>query len=164
MEVMKTRFYLLLSSLILCTACGPHQVKGEPPFTNISSMSLKESSLSVKIDIHNVNDIELDIDAVDIKILVHDVELINYIGAFALVVDPNSTEEMALDELANESARHMLTELENGEVSSLAFSLQGRVHTKTDGYLKFEREGHLYPIPGKPGQFRFASSRTRERR
>jgi hypothetical protein len=36
------------------------------------------------------------------------------------------------------------------------------VHTTEDGYLDFKHEGYLYTVPGKPGQFRSATSRTRE--
>lgn len=162
MELMKIRFYLLLSSLVLCTACGPHQVKGQPPFISISSLSAQEHSLSAGFDIRNINDVELDIDTIDIKIWVRDIELTHYVNDFKLTVDPNTTEGISLKELPDTNARQLLTELESGDVSSLPFSLEGRVHTIRDGYLPFKHQGHLYPVPGKPGQFRSASSRTRD--
>jgi len=164
MEFMKTRFYLLISVLALCTACGPHQVKGESPYVGISSMSVQEHSLATTFDIHNINDVELDIDTIDIVIRGRNVELVHYVKNLSLTVDPNTTEEVSLEKIPDSNARQLLTELESGEVSSLPFSLEGRIHTKQDGYLPFHPEGHLYPVPGRPGQFRSASSRTREER
>lgn len=164
MELMKIRLYLLLSGLVLCTACGPHQVKGQPPFIGISSLSMQENSLAARLDVRNVNDVELDIDAIDITLRVRDVELTHYVSDFKLTIDPNTTEELSLKELPDINARQHLMDLESGDVSSLPFSLEGRVHTSRDGYLSFKNQGHLYPVPGRPGQFRSASSRSREQR
>jgi len=127
-------------------------------------MSAKQDSLSARFDIRNINDVEMTIDAIDITIRTRDSELTRHNGALKLALDPNATEEVAVNNMPDEIARPLLTDLEGGTISSLPFSLQGRVHTLEDGYLSFEHEGHLYPIPGKPGQFRSATSRTRERR
>lgn len=165
MEFVKIRCYLQLSVLALCVGCGSsHQVKGESPFIRISSMSILENSLSAEFNIQNINDVEMKIDAVDIKILGENVELVHYLDDLNLTVDPNATEEISLQELPNSSATQLLNELESGRISSLPFSLEGRVHTQQDGYLPFKNEGHLYPVPGKPGQFRSASSRSRDQR
>ncbi len=163
MEFMKISF-ILLASMVLCAGCGSKQVKGEPPFIGISSMIVQENALATKFDIRNINDVKLEIDAIDIKIWVRSVELTHYINDFKLTLDPNTTEEVSLEEPPEASSRQLLAELESGEVASLPFSLEGRIHTRSDGYLSFKNEGHLYPVPGKPGQFRSASSRTPERR
>lgn len=164
MEFVKPHFYLLLSCLALCTACGSQQIKGQSPFVGISSMSVEENTLSTIFDIHNINDVELDIDAIDITIRGHDIELVHYVKDINLKADPNTTEEATLEAAAGSDARHLLTQLEGGEISSLPFTLEGRIHTQKDGYLSFKQEGHLYPVPGRPGQFRSASSSTRDRR
>jgi len=165
MEFMKIRLILQISLLALCTACGgAHQVKGESPFVRISSMSVRENSLTAEFDIHNVNDVKMDIDAIDIRIMGKNTELGHYTGNLSLSVDPNTTEEVSLTELDGEEAKQILNSLESGQIASLPFSLEGRVHTADDGYLSFKNEGHLYPVPGRPGQFRSASSRAREER
>jgi LEA14-like dessication related protein len=164
MEFMKIRFCLLSSVLALSTACGTHQVKGEPPYVGISRLSLKADMLTARFDLRNINDVELEIDAIDIKILAQNIELAHYASNLSLSVDPNTTEEVSLDKQPGSSARQLLGDLESGQVSSLPFFLEGRIHTQRDGYLEFKHEGHLYPIPGRPGQFRSASSRTREQR
>ena len=165
MEFMKLRFCLQLSILALCTACGgAHQVKGESPFVRISSLSVDEHSLTAEFDIHNINDVKMDIDAIDIRITGPSSELGHFAGDLRLSIDPNTTEEVSLQETAGQDTENILHELESGQISSMAFSLEGRVHTGDDGYLSFRNEGHLYPVPGRPGQFRSASSRSREER
>jgi len=44
--------------------------------------------------------------------------------------------------------------LQNGDVKSLPYSLRGSVSTREEGILYFEYEGHIYPLPGRPGHFR----------
>ena len=164
METLKVRALALLAlCLVLCTACGPHQVKGEAPFVSISSMSASQDNLSATFAVRNINDVPMTVDAVDITIRVRDNVLTRHNGALKITLDPNTTEEVAIDNLPDEFARPLLADLESGNVASLPFSLEGRVHTLEDGFLSFKHEGHLYPVPGRPGQFRSATSRTRER-
>jgi hypothetical protein len=54
----------------------------------------------------------------------------------------------------SETSRQLLDTLENGDVKSLPYSLKGFVTTLGDGTLRFEYEGHIYPLPGRPGRFR----------
>jgi LEA14-like dessication related protein len=165
MEQMNFRVLsLLLVVLALCSACSPAQIKGRPPFVSIAAMLTQPQSLSARFDIRNINDVEMAIDSIELTIRARDVEMIGYGNTLTLTVDPNTTEEIALDSLPDEVARPLLAELERGDVASLPFFLEGRVHTRDDGYLPFSHEGHLYPVPGKPGQFRAASSRMEEER
>ena len=53
-----------------------------------------------------------------------------------------------------------MTDLERGDLVSLPYELNGRVHTLNEGIEDFEHEGHLYPIPGRPGYFRGAGAHT----
>jgi LEA14-like dessication related protein len=165
MEIVKLRVLAVaIACLTLCAACGPHKVKGEAPFVSISSMTVRQDSLSARFDIRNINDVNMTVDAIDITIRVRDSELTRHNGSLKLTLDPNTTEEVEVADLPDELARPLLADLENGKVASLPFSLEGNVHTLEDGYLSFKHEGYLYPVPGKPGEFRSATSRTRERR
>jgi len=165
MEFLKLRvFFLVVLSLLLCTGCGPHQVKSQPPFVSIAALAISGQALSARFDIRNINDVAMTIDAIDLEIRSTEVELTSLAQALKLTIDPNATEEVAIDNLPGEQAGPLLAELESGSMASLAFSLEGRIHTLEDGYLPFRHEGYLYPVPGKPGQFRSASSRSREQR
>ena len=168
MELMKLRPYttacvpVMLACLVLCIGCAPNKIKGNPPFVSISSMMMTNEALSASFDVRNINQVPMTIDAVDITITVKGSRFSSYSGAYQLSIDPNTTEAITLDKLPGDQARPQLTELQDGKIASLPFSLEGRVHTAEDGYLDFKHEGYLYTVPGKPGQFRSATSRTRE--
>jgi len=163
MEFMKLRLYILmLVSLLLCIACAPNKIKGNPPFVSIASITMTDQDLVAGFDVRNINEVEMTIDSVDITISAKGSDFSHYSGAYSLKIDPNTTETITLDKLPDENARRQLTDLQSGKIASLPFSLQGRVHTAEDNYLDFKHEGYLYTVPGKPGQFRSATSRTRE--
>jgi len=165
MEFMKLRtICFLLAFAFLGSACAPSKVKGNPPFVSISTLEMSANELSGRFDIRNINQVAMTIDTIEISIRVSSSELTQLSRALRLTIDPSAIEEVALGDLPDDRARPMLGELERGEVASLPFTLEGRVNTREDGWLPFRHEGHLYPVPGKPGQFRSASSRSREER
>ena len=153
---------LLLISL--CAACGPNQVKGKAPVVSISSMTVSGENLAATFNIRNINDVVMDIDQISITIRVQDVELTRHVNSLALSIDPNTTEEIAVEKLPEEFSRDLLAQLDQGEVANLPFFLEGQLHTQQDGNVPFRYEGYLYPVPGRPGHYRSASSRTREQR
>jgi hypothetical protein len=154
---------LLIIALFAISACGPKIVKGQPPFISISSLTATDEELSADFDLRNINGVEMVIDSIEIRVEIADAELTRYNGEFDLTIGPNGTEEVHVNELPEEFGRDLLSSLESGEVLSLPFKLEGRVHTRDDGYLRFDHVGHLYPIPGRPGQFRSATTRNTDR-
>jgi len=106
----------------------------------------------------------MDIDSSDFTIRVRNDELLRHAGAIKLDIDPNATEELRVEKEPGAFSRNLLDALASGQQTSLPFLLEGRVHTRTDGDLSFRHDGHLYTVPGRPGQFRSASSRSREER
>ncbi len=157
------KILILLLLFSLCTACGPHQVKGKAAVVSIASMTVEGEQLSVAFNIRNINDVAMDILQIDITIRVRDVELTRHVGSLALSIDPNTTEEVVVKKMPDEFAHRLLAELERGDVGNLPFFLDGRLQTVQDGKMPFKYEGYLYPVPGKPGHYRSTSSRTRER-
>ena len=164
-----TSFRSLISSLAvlilagsILQACGPQVIKGRPPFVRISSMSLDDDRLSAVFDISNQNGVPMTIDRIQVTVTVNDVELAGEDREFRLAIDANSTEEVRVEELPDAFTSELLASLEDGEVKSLPFDLEGRVTTVEDGLLRFEYRGHLYPVPGRPGQFRSAVTQARE--
>lgn len=142
-------------------SCGSNIIKGRPPFISISSMSLIDDRLSADFDISNQNGVPMTISMIDITVTVNDVELTRENRAFELEIGANSAEEVSVEELPDEFTRELLESLANKEVKSLPFDLEGRVQTVEDGYLAFSHKGHLYPVPGKPGYFRSAVTRSK---
>ncbi len=154
---------VLLLLFILCAACGPNQVKGKAAVVSIASMSVDGEQFSATFNFRNINDVPMDIEQININIHIGDVELTRHVDSLALSIDPNTTEDVVVNKLPDEFSRELLAELESGNVKSLPFFLEGRLKTTQDGNVPFKYEGFLYPVPGKPGQYRSASSRTRER-
>ena len=149
---------------LLAAACGPKVIKGRPPFISISGMALNDDRLSAEFDITNQNGIPMTISMIDISVTVNDVALTRENRTFELLVGANSTEEIRVDELPDDFTRELLASLQEGEVKSLPFDLKGRVMTAEDGSLRFEQKGYLYPVPGRPGQFRSAVTQAKELR
>ena len=159
-------FLVLLFLIILaCTACGPNIIHGRPPFISISDLSLSGDRLSADFSISNPNGEAMNIDGIEITVRVEEAELTRYNEDFKLTIDANSTEVIEVEQLPDAFVQDLLTSLMDGDIPSLPFRLEGRVHTQEDGFLQFKQKGHLYPVPGRPGQFRSAttqSSRIRE--
>ena len=155
------RLLLLLTVAACAISCGSQIIKGRPPFISISGMSLIEDRLSADFDIRNQNGVPMTIDAIDITVKVNDVELARDNRDFDLTIGANSAEEVTVEELPDDFTRSLLDSLGGGEVKSLPFDLNGRVHTLEDGYLSFAHKGYLYPVPGKPGFFRSAATQAR---
>lgn len=151
----------LAVSMAVTISCGPNIIKGRPPFISISSMSLIDERLSAEFDIRNQNGVPMTISMVDITVTVNEVELTRENREFNLQIGANSAEEVSVEELPDEFTRELLESLSNKEVKSLPFDLEGRVRTVEDGFLSFSHKGHLYPVPGKPGYFRSAVTRSK---
>ena len=156
-----TRLLLLLLIAAGAISCGSQIIKGRPPFISISGMSLIEGKLSADFDIRNQNGVPMTIDMSDITVKVNDVELTRENRDFDLAIGANSAEEINVEELPDDFTRSLLDSLGSGEVKSLAFDLKGKVHTLEDSYLSFAHKGYLYPVPGKPGYFRSATTQAR---
>ena len=153
-------FVWLLLIILACTACGPTIIKGRPPFISISELSLQGDRLSANFNISNPNGEAMNIDGIEITVRVEEAELTRYNEDFKLTVGANSTEVIEVEELPDAFVQDLLVSLKDGEVPSLPFRLEGRVHTEEDGFLRFKHKGHLYPVPGRPGKFRSATTQS----
>jgi len=161
-RIVRNSFFVLL---LLITACGQNIIQGRPPFISISELSLHGDRLSVDFNISNPNGEAMNIDGIEITVRVEEAELTRYNENFRLAIGANSTEVIEVEQFPDAFVQNLLISLKDGEVPSLPFRLEGRVHTEEDGFLQFKHKGHLYPVPGKPGQFRSAtiqSSRIRQ--
>jgi hypothetical protein len=144
----------LLLVTVFCLTCGPQVIQGRPPFISMSGVYLNDDKLSVEFDIRNQNGVPMTVDTVEITVTVSEVELARVNRKDDLTIGANSAEQVHVEELPAEGRLALLESLENGDVKSLPFSLKGRVHTVEDGYLSYEQTGYLFPVPGRPGNFR----------
>lgn len=147
---------LILAVLIaiLCAACGSHTVRGEPPMVRMNELSHQDDSITLQLSMRNVNDVPLDVQDIDFSLSVRDDELFTYTGPVNTDIVANGTETWSVDVAESETSRELLDSLQNGDVKSLPYSFKGSITTGDDDTLRFEYEGHIYPLPGRPGHFR----------
>lgn len=158
--VRNSSFVVLLLVILACTGCGPSIIKGRPPFITISELSLQGDRLAANFNISNPNGEAMNIDGIEITVRAEEAELARYSQDLKLTIGANSTEFIEVEQHPDAFVRGQLVSLMDGEILSLPFRLEGRVHTEEDGFLQFRHKGHLYPIPGKPGQFRSATTQS----
>jgi hypothetical protein len=156
------RLLLVFTLALTAVACGPQLITGRAPFVSIASMTLDGDSLETGYDIANQNGVKMNIDEFEVRVVLESRELAHLRRQEKLPIDANSSERVADRSQPDEFALELLQALESGETDSLPFSLEGRVRTLEDGYLRFEQKGHLYRVPGRPGQFRAAVMQASE--
>lgn len=147
---------LLLLSVLLCTACGTKIVRGASPMVRMTELSHEDGNISLQVSMRNLNGVDLEVQSIDFRLTVNESEdeLFVYNGPVETNIVANGTESWSVEVVESETARELLVSLENGDIKSLPYQLKGSVTSKNDGKLRFEYEGHIYPLPGKPGYFR----------
>lgn len=154
---MKTLVRILLICLILAlTGCGGGVVRGQPPLVGISTLNLDDQQIRARLDLHNPNGVEMQVDTIEMSMELGDAHLGRHSTRPGLEVHPNGTEEIGMDFPGDEGARNALQKLERGEVNSLPYSVSGVVRDGSGGAEEFSQKGYLYPVPGRPGSFRGA--------
>jgi outer membrane lipoprotein-sorting protein len=148
------RFGLTVLAIMLCTACGTKIIRGESPLVRMTELSHQDSNITLQVSMRNINGVPLDIQSIDFSLSVDDKELFAYQGPAETNIIANGTETWSVEVEESQSSRDLLDTLENGDVKSLPYSLKGSVISKEDGTLRFQHEGHIYPLPGRPGHFR----------
>jgi len=149
-------FGLLVLAVLLCTACGTKLVRGESPLVRMTEISHRDSNINLQVNIRNINGVDLDIQSIDLSLNVNEGEdeLLAYSGPVNIKIVANGTEPWSVDVKEGEAGRELLESLQKGDIQSLPYTLEGTITSKSDGKLSFEYEGHIYPLPGKPGHFR----------
>lgn len=145
---------LMLVGALLFSGCGSKQVRGESPMLRISELSHQDGNVNLQLSIRNVNDEELDILELDFKLTTEDQQLLGYSGPAPVNIVANGTESWSVEIVEDNVLREQLDALQNDEIKSLPYLLEGSIRTLDTGKLRFETRGHLYPLPGRPGYFR----------
>lgn len=140
--------------LVVLSACGPRRVKDQAPFVQVTSWRIDGQQLSADLRIRNVNDEPLPLARLSMRVTLDDTGLVDYEGPHGTEVAANGFETLQLRMQATAAGTALLMALQEGERASLPYNLSGRVHLTTGQYFPFERAGHIYTVPGKPGSFR----------
>ena len=122
----------------------------------MTELSHRDGNINLQLSMRNLNGVDLDVMSIDFRLTVNEdeEELMVYNCPVETNIIANGTETWSVDVEESEASRVLLNSLENGDIKSLPYALKGSVTSKDDGKLRFEYEGHIYPLPGKPGHFR----------
>jgi hypothetical protein len=147
-------FGLVLLVMMLLAACGAKTIRGASPLVRMNELSHQDNIITLQLSMRNVNGVPLDILSIDFSLSVNEDELFSYQGPADTSIVANGTETWSVEVEESQSSRELLDSLQNGDVKSLPYSLKGSITSKDDGKLRFQHEGHIYPLPGRPGRFR----------
>lgn len=149
-------FYLLLATALLCVSCASKVVRGESPVIRITELGHAGGTIDLQLSMRNLNGVDLNVRNIDFRLTVDESkeELIVYSGPVAINITANGIESWSVEATESEAGRKLLDQLENGEIMSLPYHLKGSISSADEGAMRFEYEGHLYPLPGRPGHFR----------
>lgn len=149
-------FYLLLTTALLCVSCGSGVVRGESPVIRITELSHADNQIDLQLSMRNLNGVDLNVQNIDFRLTVDkgEEELVVYSGPVAINITANGIESWSVESAESDAGRTLLDKLENGEIKSLPYHLKGSISSADEGTMRFDYEGHLYPLPGRPGHFR----------
>ena len=145
---------LAMMTILLVAACGAQVVRGAAPIVRMNELSHADDTITLQLSMRNLNGVELDIQAIDFKLSVEDNELFAYKGSAEANIIANGTETWTVEIVESPSSKQLLDKLQAGEIKSLPYSLEGSITAVDEDKLRFSHEGHIYPVPGRPGRFR----------
>jgi len=146
---------MVFCALVLVTACGGTKlVRGASPIVRMNELSHTGETISLHLSMRNINGVELDIQSIDFSLSVEDDELFTYQGPAETNITANGIETWTVEVEESPSSKELLDKLQAGDIKSLPYSLEGSIIAVNDGKLRFSNEGHIYPVPGRPGHFR----------
>lgn len=144
----------LMMALVVLAACSSGGVKNEAPFAQVMNWQIDGNRLTASLRLRNVNDSKLELQSLRLDVQLDGQPLSSYQGAHAVSIPANGFETLELEMRASNEGVALLQQLQDGARASLPYHLEGTVSTADSGALAFERDGHLYTVPGRPGQFR----------
>lgn len=144
----------LLFAITLLAGCGSQLVRNQPPLAQVSSWAVDGEELQIELHLRNINEEPMPLSAVNLTITVDDVLLARHRQALDTTVVTSGFESVPLRMSVTAEGLRELRALENGERKSLTYLMEGSVTTTGNRNLEFRRDGHVFTVPGRPGQFR----------
>ncbi len=145
---------LAMAALLLSTACGTKVVRGTAPIVRMTELSHTGNTITLQLSMRNLNGVPLDIREIDFNLSVEDNVLFTYKGPAETNIVANGTETWTVEVEESQAGKQTLDKLQNGDIKSLPYALEGSISAIDEGKLRFSYEGHIYPVPGRPGHFR----------
>lgn len=148
---------LSLGLTFLAAACGSGLVRGEPPLVSVSALQLESRQIHIRLNLHNPNGVPMEVDRIQMTLQIGEADLGRQDARPGLSIHPNGTEEVSFQLPTSDEASRELTQLQNGDINSVQYTVKGQVFDNAGKSEKFSQLGYFYPVPGRPGQFRGAA-------
>lgn len=146
---------LLFSGMLLLAACSSDVVRDESPFAEVTGWSIEARNLSIDLRLRNVNDDPMQVEALELDVVLdQDVTLFRHRERPDVEIAPGGFETLAIQVEASREGTALLEALANRDRGDLPYVLEGTVVTAKSGELPIRREGRIYTVPGRPGEFR----------
>ena len=137
------------------TACSGDAVRDESPFAEVSGWRIEGRDLSIDLRLRNVNVEPLQIEALDLAVQLDDgVNLFRHRESPGVDIAPGGFETLSVRTEATVAGTALLEALAARDRTDLPYVLEGSVTTEKSGVLPIRREGRIYTVPGRPGEFR----------
>lgn len=149
-----TQLAQLATIAVVLAGCASGLVRGETPYVKIDSLRLDGTTMEIGLGVRNINEVTIEVARVNFTVMLDGSELARFDDAVDVSVTASGRETLRFELQASESGRRLLESLEKGEVPNLPYTLEGTIDAAEEGSLEFTGEGRLYPVPGRPGQFR----------
>ena len=153
----RLRFSTLLlaaCAVLALSACGTRVIRDQTPFVQINGLALGGEGVVLDLGVRNVNEVAMDLVHVDVRLTLLDTELaaVSEVREGSIIASGSETLQFRFP--GTTAGRELLHDLQDGNTSSLPYRLEGSILTADDHRFPFTGAGHLYPVPGRPGQFR----------
>lgn len=145
---------LALACALLLTSCASHGIRGEPPFVQVNGLKLRAQDLTLDLGMRNVNSEPLVLEHIEFSLSLEETTLAIYNAASGASVIANGRENLRFELVASEEGAALLGELEQGSRKDLEYRFEGVFSANEKQQLRVQRSGRIYPVPGRPGQFR----------
>jgi hypothetical protein len=145
---------LSLLLVLALSACGPRLIRGEPPYVIVRGLDSTGQKLALRLRVQNINGVTMELTRVRFSIDIAGEQLARHDAPSSTSIIANGTETLRFELDATESGRALLASLEEREVPNLEYRIEGELETVDEGTLRFAGDGRIYPVPGRPGQFR----------
>jgi LEA14-like dessication related protein len=148
------KFLLFMMVALILGSCASKGVRGQSPFIQVNSLKMMDETISLDLGVRNVNTETLLIGQIEFSISLNETSLAVYKAASQASVPANGIENLHFELNPSADGVALLNELQNDERPNLEYSIEGVLFVNEGDEMKVSRKGHIYRVPGRPGQFR----------
>lgn len=146
--------FVLAACAVLLAACVTRFLTGHPPQVSLHTLAREGQVITVDLNLRNINDEALELSRMELHLELDDQLLLQTDQALQLTMPAGGRERVRAEVVGGLAGLEVLDTLDGDQHDSRPWLLQGRLFDDRGRALQVEAKGWLYPVPGKPGQYR----------